>query len=276
MNTRKVASDIWRDIQQAHVINRQGATVYLKPYGVDLSGKLQETDPDLISLLFELKTYTHIYFEGDSIPAANPVLPRFKRITQDADSLSIYVHSLLRFDMMNGVLEKELEGKVLAAKGFSTTIKKVRIYGTPTGIAVELKVKGDIDGILYVKGTPAYDSATTSIQLKDFDFDLSSENALLNSADWLLHSSALDLVNEKLRVDLSPLGARLPEIIFKAIEKGKTGEKIDFKVDTLTLRPLAILPTRDNLQLLVHATGRAAVILDERLFNKNDKKVSVR
>ena len=91
LNTRKVASDIWRDIQQAHVINRQGATVYLKPYGVDLSGKLQETDPDLISLLFELKTYTHIYFEGDSIPAANPVLPRFKRITQDADSLSIYV-----------------------------------------------------------------------------------------------------------------------------------------------------------------------------------------
>ena len=276
INTSKVASDIWRDIQLPHRINQKGVQIWLKAYGVDLKGTLQDTEPDLISLLFELKTITRIYFEGDSIPPSNAVLPTFQRIQATSDSLNIYVHSLLRFDMINKLLEKELEGKPLAAKGFSTTIKKVRVYGTPSGLAVELKVKGDIDGTLYVKGTPAYDSATSTFSMRDFDFDLSSESSLLSSADWLLHTHVLDLVAEKLSLNVTPLAARLPQTIFKAIEKGKTGEKIDFKVDTLALYPQVILPTRDNLQLLVLARGRASVVLDQRLFNKNDKKVSVR
>jgi len=276
INTNKVANDIWRDIQLPHRINEKGVQIWLKAYGVDLKGTLQDTEPDLISLLFELKTITRIYFEGDSIPPSNTVLPTFHRIQATSDSLNIYVHSLLRFDMINKLLQKELEGMPLAAKGFSTTIKKVRVYGTPNGLAVELKVKGDIDGTLYVKGTPAFDSATSTFSLRDFDFDLSSESSLLSSADWLLHTHVLDLVAEKLRINITPLASRLPQIIFKAIEKGKTGEKIDFNVDTLALYPQIILPTRDNLQLLVLARGRASVVLDQRLFNKNDKKVSVR
>ena len=276
INTSKVAADLWRDIQKPVSINKKGVEVWLKPYGVDLKGMLQETEPDLISLLFELKTYTHIYFEGDSIPPSNTVLPPFKRIVATSDSLNIFVHSLLRFDMINGVLNKELVDKKLSAKGFSTTITKVRMYGTPTGLAIELKVNGDVDGTLYVKGTPAYDSITTTFSLRNFDFDLSSENSLLSSADWLLHSQVLDLVSEKLNLNVTPLASQLPRIIFQAIEKGKTGEKIDFKVDTLVLYPQKILTTKDNLQLLVLARGRASVVLDERLFNKNDKKVKIR
>jgi len=140
---------------------------------------------------------------------------------------------------------------------------------------VELGVKGDINGTLYVRGTPSFDTATNTISLKDFDFDISSENSLLNSADWLLHGHALDLVKEKLQLNISPLAAKLPQIIFKAIEKGKTGEKIDLNVDTLSLYPQQIITTRKNMQLLVLAKGRARVVLDERLFNKNDHKVSI-
>ncbi|MFI5218232.1 MAG: DUF4403 family protein [Bacteroidia bacterium] len=276
MNTSKVASDIWRDIQKPVRINKKGVQVWLKPYGVDLSGRLEETNPDLISLLFELKTFTRIYFEGDSIPPSNAFLPPFKKIDVTSDSLNIYVHSLIRFDMLNGFLNRELAGKPISAKGFTTTIKKVRVYGTPTGIAVELKVKGDIDGTLYVKGTPSFDSATTTFSLKDFDFDISSESSLLNSADWLLHTTVLDLISEKLNINVTPLAAKLPQIIFQAIEKGKTGQKIDFNVDTLAIHPQVILTTSKNIQLLVLARGRASVVLNDKLFNKNDKKVSIR
>jgi hypothetical protein len=275
INTHKVVTKLWQDIQKPIVINKKGKMVWLKAYGQDLGGVLQKTDEDIVSLLFELKTYTRIYYEGDSIPPSNPVLPPFKRIKNNSDSLNIYVHSLLRFDMINDLLNKELNGKELSAKGFSTTIKKVRVYGTQSGLAIELKVKGDIDGTLYVKGTPAYDSLTSSFSMKDFDFDISSESALLNSADWIMHSKVLDLVAEKLTVNITPLAAKLPDIIFKAIEKGKTGEKIDLLVDTLSLQPMAIVPTKDNLQLLVHARGRAKVVLDDRIFNKKDKRASV-
>jgi hypothetical protein len=178
---------------------------------------------------------------------------------------------------VNDFLNKELLDKPIAAKGFSTTIKHVRVFGMPdNALGIELKVKGDIDGTLYVRGTPSYDSATSTITMHNFDFDINSESTLLNSADWLLHSTALDLISEKLKVSLAPLTAKLPDIIFNAIEKGKTGEKIDLEVSNLVLHPKAIVTTKNNLQLLVHATGRVKVTLNEKLFNKNDKKVSVK
>ncbi len=276
LNTHKVVADIWRDIQKPIRINKKGVQVWLKFHGVDLNGRMEETEPDLISLLFELKAYTRIYFEGDSIPVSNIIVPTFSRIEKTDDSLLVNVHSLISFKMVNEFLNRELVDKPIEAKGYSTKIKKVRVYGTKTGIAVELAVKGDISGTIYVTGTPAIDSATNTLSLRDFNFDINSESSLLGSADWLLHSTVLEMLSDKLKVDLNPLANKLPEIIFGAIEKGKTGQKIDLNVDTLAIYPKLILPTKSNLQLLVVARGKASVVLDQRLFNKNDKKVRVR
>ena len=178
--------------------------------------------------------------------------------------------------MVNEFLNRELIDKPITAKGYSTKIRKVNVYGTQKGIAIELAVKGDINGTVYVTGTPSIDSTTNILSLHDFDFDLNSESSLLSSADWLLHSTVLDMLSDKLKIDLNPLAAKLPTIIFSAIEKGKTGQKIDLNVDTLAIYPKLILPTKNNLQLLVLARGKASVVLDQRLFNKNDKKVKVR
>ena len=276
LNTQKAVADIWHDIQKPIRINKKGVDVWLKFHTIDLSGQLEETESDLISLLFELKTYTRIYFQGDSIPTSNTVIPGYKKIEKTDDSLMFNVHSLIRFDMLNDLLNRELKDKPIAAKGFTTKIKKARVFGTPKGIAIELQVKGDIDGTLFVTGIPTIDTTTNTLLLKEFEFDLNSESTLINSADWLLHSTILDLISEKLKIDLNPLAAQLPSIIFKAIEKGKTGTKIDLKVDTLAIYPQVILPTKDNLQLLILARGRASVVLDQRVFNKNDKRVLVK
>lgn len=276
LNMKKVVADIWRDIQKPIRINKKGVDVWLKFHGVDLSGRMEETDPDMISLLFELKAFTGIYYGGDSIPASNAVVPKFQRIDDAKDSLYVNVHSLIDFKMLNEFLNRELADKQVSAKGYSTKIKKVRVYGTPTGIAVELVVKGDVSGTLYVTGTPTIDSVTNSLSLRDFNFDLNSESTLLNSADWLLHSTVLDMLADKLKIDLNPLAAQLPSIIFNAIEKGNTGKKIDLNVDTLAIYPKLILPCKNNLQLLVQARGRASVTINDGLFNKNNKKVRVR
>ena len=106
LNTHKVVADIWRDIQKPIRINNKGVQVWLKFHGVDLNGRLEETDPDLISMLFELKAYTRIYFEGDSIPISNVVVPTFSRIDYIGDSLLVNVHSLISFNMVNEFLNR--------------------------------------------------------------------------------------------------------------------------------------------------------------------------
>lgn len=272
LNTRKVVEKLWNDIQKPIRINKKGVDVWLKATGHDLSGYLEETDPDLISLMIRLQAITRIYVEGDVVPPANLVLPAFHRSEQHNDSLIVYAHASLPFNAINKVLTDELTGKPLSAKGFSTSIKHVRVYGTREGIAIELKVKGDVDGLVYVRGTPVFDTVSYTLRIDRFNFDIDSENSLLNSADWLLHSKLLDLISEKLIVDVKPIAARLPEIIMQAIEKGKTGEKIDIKVDTLHVQPQTLLVTRKNLQVIARASGRATLELEKKLFEKKRKK----
>jgi len=271
LKTRQVVQKLWMDIQKPIRINKKGVQVWLKAHAENLSGHLEETESDLISLNFELTTHTSIIYEGDSVPPSNPTLPNFKRSTSAGDSLNIYVHTLLRFEIINKFLNEELHDKPLAAKGFTTTIKHLNIYGTPTGIAIEIKVKGDVDGNLYVRGTPVYDTLDHTLKVVDFDFDIDSENSFVNSADWLLHTTVLDLIAEKLRVQVVPLAALLPNLIMSAVEKGKTGEKIDVIVDTLAVHPKAIVTTKDNIQLIVHASGRAKLGLEKKIFEKKKK-----
>ena len=271
LNTRKVVQKLWMDIQKPIRINKKGVQVWLKAHAESLTGHLQETEPDLISLQFELKTHTQIIYEGDSIPQSNPILPNFKTNEGESDSLNIYVHSLIRYELINKILNEELVDKPLSAKGFTTTIKKVNVYGTPTGIAIEVKVRGDVDGNIYVKGTPQFDTLTYIFSVQNFDFDIDSESSFIASADWLLHTTILDLLKEKLQVDVKPLASRLPELIMQGIEKGKTGEKIEVNIDTLVVKPQIILTTKDNIQVIAKATGRASLELERKIFEKKKK-----
>lgn len=275
MNTRKVVQKLWMDIQKPIRINKKGVQVWIKAHAQDLSGHIEETEADLISLNFELKTFTYIIYEGDSIPPSNPTLPDFKLNSIENDSLNIYVHSLVRFDLINKILNDGLREKELSAKGFSTTIKNINVYGTPTGIAIEIMIRGDVDGQLYVKGTPAYDTISNTFSIRDFDFDINSENSFLSYADWLLHTTVIDMINEKLQLDTEPLAGKLPAVIMKGIEKGKTGEKVDIHINTLAVTPLTIITTKDNIQLIVRARGRATLELEQKIFEKKQKAKSV-
>lgn len=271
VDTRKIAQKLWGDIQKPIRISKKGITSWLKVYGEDLSGHLEETEEDLISLKFELKARARIIYEGDSMPASNPILPPFKQSMQASDSLNIYVHSLIRYELINKVLEENVKGKTLSAQGFNATISGLRVYGTSGGIAVEVKVKGDVSGKIYARGTPAFDPNNNTFSVSDFDFDVESENSLISTADWLLHTAVLDLIKDQLTFNVEPLAARIPELITQGIEKGKTGQKIDLRIDTLHIQPQVILPTRDNIQVIANATGRASLVLEKKLFEKKKR-----
>ncbi|HEX5169878.1 MAG TPA: DUF4403 family protein [Cyclobacteriaceae bacterium] len=272
LKTRQVVQKLWMDIQKPIRINKKGVQVWLKAYGEDLTGYLQDTEPDLISLSFQLKAYTETIIEGDSIPPSNPKLPPFRRDGSGDDSLRIFVHSKIAFSKINEILNTELVGKKLEAQGFSTTIKKIRTYGTPTGVAVQVDVRGDVNGKVYLSGSTQFDTLTYILGIKDFNFSVDSENALVNTASWLLSTTVVDMIRDKLQVDVRPFVMQLPDLIMQGVEKGKSGEKIDINIDTLFVRPQTIITTRDNIQLIVKANGRASLGLERKIFDKKKKR----
>jgi hypothetical protein len=196
------------------------------------------------------------------------VLPDFKSKTSLHDSLEIYVHSLIPFTKINEVLNKELRDTPLSASGYTAYIKKIRVYGTDEGIAIRADIKGDVNGRIYLRGAPVYDTLNTTFGVQNFEFDVESEDVLISSADWLLHTTVVEMLSEKLTINVQPYVDQLPQLIMQAIERGKAGEKIDVNIGALRLTPVQVITTRNDIQLIVKATGKAALELEDKVFAK--------
>lgn len=274
LNTRKVIVKIWNDLQKPIRINKKSMPVWLKPYAHDLKAKLSQSGPFMV-LEVELEATIQTILEDEDIPPSNTTLPAYKPKTSAADSLKIFVLATLPFEKVNTILEKELKGKTIAAEGYSATVKNISAYGTDEGLALKIQVKGDVVGNIYLRGTPYYDTTKAVFSVKDFRFDVDSENALITTADWMLHDNALGFVQEKLTIDVQPLIDQVPDLIENGIEKGKSGEKINVFVDRLDLIPQQLVITRKNIQVILKGTGKASIGLERKVFAGKKRKKRV-
>jgi hypothetical protein len=269
--TRTVIEKLWNDIQKPIRINKKGTEVWLKPTAQDLQARLARRG-NFIVLEAELKAYVRTVLETQEMPATNSVLPPYKAKKTDSDSLTLYVLAKLPFRTINSLLSKELRNHTFAAKGYSTTIKDLDVYGTEEGIAIRLQLRGDVDGQVYLRGVLAYDTVKAVFFVQKFNFDLDSENSLVNSADWLLHDNMLEIINEKLTIHTQQWIDQLPGLIEKGVENGRSGDKIDLQVAALDVKPQQIIVTKNDVQVVLKATGQATIGLQQKVFKGKKKK----
>ncbi|MEQ8810634.1 MAG: DUF4403 family protein, partial [Imperialibacter sp.] len=141
--------------------------------------------------------------------------------------------------------------------------KDVEVYGTEDGLAVKLGLTGDVRGDVYLQGRPVIDRASKSFRIEDFDFVVDSDDAVLASADWLLHSSIKVMVERQLTYELQPYADMIPMLITSGIEKGKLAEKLEVYIDSWEIVPLATLITSKDLQMIIQVRGMAEIRLQE-------------
>jgi hypothetical protein len=275
LKTRNTISKIWDDIQKPIRVNKKETQVWLKAYADEITAKLTDSEPGAVTLDVELKAWLQLVVDGQSMPMSNERLPDYKRKENSQDSIQIFILARVPYKQVNKILAKELEGKKLSSQGYSTTIKKIKIYGTAEDLAVDLKVSGDVSGRIYARAKLHYDSLTSMLSTEDFHFDVDSENILVNSADWLLHDNAIGIVSEELKLNVKPYAEMLPELIVRGIEKGKTGDKIDLNISTLNVILVQHIYTDRDIQFIFKAQGRADIGLEKKIFAKKIKASNI-
>jgi hypothetical protein len=273
LDTRQVIDKLWHDIQKPIRINKKEKQVWLKAYGTDIQARLVDAGPDQIAINVQLKSRIETIIEGEALPDGNDTLPISRAdATSDDDSLQIYVKVKMPYKQVRELLNKTLSGKKLEAEGYSTAIKDIDLYGTTGALALKIKLRGDVDGQIYVTAAPAYDTGKAVLSVQNFSYDIDTENALVSSANWLLHDNVLDLVKNQLSLEVQPYFDSLPRLITRGIERGKVGEKIDVTIASLHVKPISYLITKNDLQIIFLATGHASIELEQKVFAGKGKK----
>lgn len=270
--TRKIVSKLWLDIQKPIRINKNVKEVWLATRAEGITGSFIDAGKEHVAIHIMLNSRSQFRIQGQKMPTVNKRLPDFKRKVIAHDSVMIVSRGRIPFKMINSILKNELVDKELSANGFSTTIKDIEVYASADGgIAMKIKVEGDVDGLLYVTGKLHFDQTTGVLRVNDFTYDIDSENSLIHSANWLMHDSVLEMVREKLELPLGQLFEKIPSIIDQAVSKGKLGEKIDVELYDMKIGLDNFLITKNDIQVIAVAHGRAGIELQKKIFAKKKK-----
>ncbi len=266
-----ILAKLWMNIQKPVLINRQLKLVWLKAEPVSMSERMGSSTKDTLKLHVNLKTKLLAVVDTNMLKSDRVQLGQQHADKSTVKGLDAFVLATIPFSDVNKIMNQVTDTMHFNFQGNKVRIKSTEIYGTDNGLAMRLNLAGDIKARLYLTGILAYNPAAQSLVIDDFKFDVNSEQSLVQAADWFSHDDIINRVRPHLSVRLEKVITALPSLILQGIEKGKLGSKMDVSLSRFDASLHQYIITRDNIQVVIHATGDADIKLQKEIFARRNK-----
>ena len=243
--------NIWRDLQKPILLNKKVDTIWLVPKPVSVAAAPLSGTTKTITVPLRIGFETDIAIGPK--PAFKPVkrLPRLERVTELPADTDLHVLSQIKYADINTVLEKTMRKRKIKLAGGAIQVKSASVYGGQNSLIVKTEVGGAVKGTLYFHGKPVFDTLTNTLQVKQVDFDVRTQETLLGTADWLLHDHLRDTLSHVLQIPLDNQIDQIPGKIEEAIDRGKTGQKINLDLRDFIFIPKKIAVRPEGIQVLI-------------------------
>ena len=257
----QIVKKIWISLQKSILINKKESKIWLRPIPKKIEAGQIYSDGEWVRIQLKLTTSAETLVGEEPKYETNSQLPPFRQIANPPDSCEVRLVSEIAYAEINQILGQKLKGKEIDIEGNKLIFKDLELFGNGKNLIGKIKIGGTISGTIYVKGQPFYDTLSQSLKVLNFDFDIRTEETLLGTADWLLHETAKEKIQEKLAFPLGATLDKVPDIIRKAIANSKVSEKIDLDLEKMQILPQKITVRPDHLQVLVHAKAKVGITL---------------
>lgn len=199
VDLKSSVEEAWQAIIQPIDLNGYGL-LYLNPQKIALDDLFFKNDSALVNLNLALQP--KISLSPLDTPAKK--LPELSEY-QKADGFDLFIDIEANYDSLNALVKKEVIGKTFTYNKKTIILTDFKIHSTRNErINFAVTIDGSKKGILYLEGTPKFDSKTQQISIPDLVFDIKTKNAILKSAKWIFNAK----IEEKLRAaavfDLKP------------------------------------------------------------------------
>jgi len=161
---------------------------------------------DSLNIYFGVSAKPVISFEKPE--NNNSIVPNITSFGRQ-QGFNIFLDAVLNYDSLSDVLNQQLSGKQINLnKGplkKTFIVRNCELYGAGNEkLIVKVSFSGTDNGVIYFTGKPVYNKETHVIEVKDIEFDIRSQNALLKTADWLFNKKISNEIAKYSRFDLGP------------------------------------------------------------------------
>jgi hypothetical protein len=183
----------------------------------------------------------------------------------------IYADARLTYDSLSRILNQQLsgmriEGEKGVVKNKYVVIESASILPAAANrIAVKLKLRGSLEGTIFVSGQPIMDTTTRLITFKNLDYDVATRNLLVKSADWMLNKKITRKLNDAAHFDVKQYLNQLQAIMNNGLNRN-LGRGMNTSGQMNRFAILDIIPQPDHLFVRMFANGRMQVTINELAF----------
>jgi len=158
----------------------------------------------------------------------------------------------------------EFVGKVYDFKEgkYKIEVTSIDIYGQNDKLIIKAGLKGNINGVIYLKGTPYYDANTKTVSLKDLNYDLDTRSVLVKTANWLLQGTFAKQMEKQFVFSVSGQIDEAQKAIRQQLSSRKVSKGISLEGRLDALQPDQVYLTPTHLVALIVAKGRIDIKVD--------------
>ena len=190
-------------------------------------------------------------------------LPALGRDTS-AGGFHISMDGLIDYKAASLAVAKGLARRKFSQSGKSVTVDTAFLTPAARGrLALSITFSGDAKGTLRFLGGPTYDAAHREVTVPDLDYDLATDDQIINTYAWLKSDELRAMFRQRARVAVAPAIERGKSLLLAGLNR-KIGSAMTLSatVDSVAVRGLFV--TRNGIVVRGVATGQAGVVVRQR------------
>lgn len=207
-----------------------------------------------------INTFAELVVGAEPAGQSLPPLPSLKLVTAFDKAFRIALNTDLFYKDLRAIAAPLLLNKKFVSDGRSIVITDLDLYGNGDKIVIKLKTTGGLDGVFYLTAKPVFNVHTNVFSVEDVDFDIQTQDLLLQSADWFLHGSIRGVIQEKLNMNLTKQLEQSRQMAAKALSRVQLAEHVMLRGEIKILKFSDVIVQKDKISIQVYTEGEVGVI----------------
>ena len=261
-NLRSYVEEFWRDVQEpVRADSTFDVWVKITPADITLSPFSSSSGKMRIPITFTGEVMT---IAGDSIQYDTPApLPQLVKSPSKPEKFNINLKADVTFEQITKAAMQQLSGMEFREGGKSIIVKDMKLYSSSGKAVLAMDVEGSLKGRIFLTGNMVYNPDSLSVSIQNADFDIRTRNALVKSANWLLHGMLLRKLQPYLSYNIEPI---LEDVRVEADNMLKKyslmeGVFLDGNLDAIKVTHIEMIP--GAVRVITGLTGDIKIVTTE-------------
>ena len=210
-----------------------------------------------------LDAHPRVVTSPDEPHVDTPALPPLSHDTTE-NGFHINLDGIIDYGSASLAVGRALTGKRVTQAGRTVVLESLRVTPASKGrLAVTVTFQGDAKGTLRFLGTPVYHPRRREIAVPDLDYDLETDDQLINTYTWLKSDELRATFRDRAHVPVTEALETGKKLLLNGLNR-KIGDAMTLSatVDSVAVRGLYV--TRAGIVVRAEALGQAGVAVKQR------------